>query len=401
MSTRLRLALPSLLVAAVMMIGLTGCDWDDTGASLFDPNHSAERPDPVVTEVVPAQTTLAGVGQVVIHGSNFSAVPDENVVLFAQERATVLEASPERLVVRAPSIEGEAVPVRVTVIGAMHYSQERSLRLIPAVTARGGLVPQESPRGIAVDEQGNVYASLFFGASPAGVIKITPENQREQFLAAQGWPYVDMAVHPDGHIYMARGALAVIYRVSLDDPAPPGPWLFQPAMGPINRLDVDEWGSIWAGGNSGNIHRIETDQSRTAHPFEGDIRGIAYGNGYLYISAVRSDVGGLWRAPVTASSLGEFEQVLDFAAMSGFSTFAPGDVVVRDDGNVFLGTGRAGFALLEVTPSGSWSSFYGNIPTMQPTLTGLAFGPNNYLYGARQGDNNNVVRIDLQWREGR
>lgn len=400
MSIRFRYALPSLLVAVIMMIAVSGCDWDDAGASLFDPNADPARPDAVVTEIVPAQTTLAGVGQVTIHGSNFSATPEENIVLFNDARATVLEASPERLVVRAPNVQGDAVQVRVTTVGAINYSQARPIQLLPAVTSLGGFAPQESPRGMVTDDQGNTYVAIFFGPNPAGVLRITPDNQREQFVAPEGWTYVDMTFHPDGQIYMARGALAVIYRMS-PETGQPGIWMFQPAMGPINRLEADEWGNIWAGGTSGNIHHITPAQERTSYPFAGDIRGISYHDGYLYVSGIREGVGALWRAAVTASGAGEFEDFLVFSQHAALDGATPADVLVRDDGSLFLATSRAEYALLHVQADGSWSSFYQPLSSMQPTLTGMSMGPNNYLYASRQGASPSVVRVDLQWREGR
>ncbi len=394
----------TIITTAFIMatVGLVaGCEADNLGGELFNPDHEYERPTPTINQVIPSARTLAGVGRVEILGSNFVSDPDETLVLFEGQRAQYLEApTTDRLVVRAPNVEGEAVPVHVTVLGAEFFADPYHIELIPAITERGGFVPQDSPRGIAVDDEGKVYVGMFFGASPSGVIRITPENEREQVVAPQGWAYVDLAIH-DNYMYMARGAVPIIYRVDLSNIETPNtPWMLMPAMGGINRLTVDEWGNIWAGGNSGNISHITPDQDRTPVPFQGDIRGLAYGNGFLYVSAIRNEVGGLWRVPVSASGAGEFEQILDFSTM-GFAAYNPGGVEVKDNGNVFIGTSSSSNALLEVSPGGEWKAFYSELPDMQPTLTGLALGPDNYLYGARQGVSEQVVRIDLQWEQGR
>jgi hypothetical protein len=403
MSTRLRYALPSLFVAAVMMIGLTGCDWDDSGASLFDPNFTAERPDPVITEIVPGQTTLAGVGRVTIHGSNFSSNPEENIVLFAEERATVLEASPERLVVRAPNVVADVVPLRVTVLGAMNYAGDRQLRLIPAVQRHGQLAQTDVPQGMTIDPDGNLYVGIIRGTSPQGVWRIDAgTGAADQIVAPQPWTYVDMAYHPDGNIYMVRGVLPVIYRIPLEGGAPQ---VFQqnPQLGQVNRIEVDGGGNLWVGGGGGNIVRVAMPGGeRTRYPFVGDVRGIVYRSGYLYVSAIRDNEGGLWRGSVDASGLiGEFQRLINFEDHSALAGATPADLVVRANGQVLLGTSRANYALLQVEQDGSWSSLYGNLSGVAPTFFSMELGSQNYLYAARQGTTFGIFRIDLQWQEGR
>jgi streptogramin lyase len=396
----------------IMALVVSACDLDNAGDSIFDPNFEHPDPNPTVERVEPTVTTLAGVGEVTIFGTNFSTVPEENLVLFDGERATVLEASPERLHVRVPNTTGENLQLRVTRVRSEFYSEARDHNLIPAVVRWGSLIEGlESPRGITMDADGNLFVAIFSGASPGGILRVSPDNEREQFVAPQGWTYVDMAYNPvDGQIYLARGALAVIYRMSPDNGAAPAVFTFQPALGPINRIAADEWGNIWAGGASNNIHRITPLTIATSYPLEGDIRGIDYGQGYVYVSLLRDGSAQLWRAPVDeAGTTGDFQSVLRFDDHPALAGATPGDVVVREDGSVFLGTSRstanARYALLHVQPDGSWRSFYGtgmgSLPSMLGTMSGLVLGPNNYLYAARQPGPNDVVRIDLQYQEGR
>jgi hypothetical protein len=401
MSTRLRYALPSLFVAAIMMIGLTGCDWDDSGASLFDPNFTAERPDPTITSISPNNWAFGGVGPVVITGTGFSSDPAQNVVLFNEERGQVLEASPERIVVRPPQIFGD-LNLRVTTLGALGYASGE-LNLRRAIEPFGGLTSVEAPRGIGVDGAGNVYAALF-GASPAGIAKFTPDGERTAHVPPQSWTYIDIAGASDGTLYLARGITPLIYRVPPEG-GPPTVFRNVGAGRQVNTVTIDQYGNVWAGGGLPDVYRVTQDNQLEVFPFTGVVRVIRAHGDYIYVAATRDNVNGIFRAPLDAAgNIGAFQPFFDFGGT--YNTQAPIRAMdIAADGTIYAG-GDFAESIVMVRPDGSSSPLYPGLNQMRPMVIGMAYSPEGFLYVSRVTTEtasltpgsppNTILRVDLR-----
>ena len=90
----------SLLVLILFIALFSNCGEDPT-PSLFDPD-APQGATPQIAEIIPAGSTLSGIGQVTIKGQNFSTVPAENFVFFNDVRAEVVSASTTELTVKTP-----------------------------------------------------------------------------------------------------------------------------------------------------------------------------------------------------------------------------------------------------------------------------------------------------------
>ena len=117
-----------LVTALVLLATLSACDFE--GSSLYDPD--AERNSaPVVTDVsAPFSVVLAGIDVVTVNGQNFSATPEDNIVVFDDGQGnsasgTVLSASPTQLEVRVPNLINPALRMRVAVIGSRQHRNAR------------------------------------------------------------------------------------------------------------------------------------------------------------------------------------------------------------------------------------------------------------------------------------
>jgi hypothetical protein len=402
------------LVALVLALTLAGCDGNDIGSSIFDPNWEAERPSPIVSSVEPTSTALAGVGRVVIHGENF--VPGETVVFFDGARATILEESTDRLVVRVPNYEADPAKLRVTVLGAEYFSEERDHRLIPAIRTRGAVLATEVPQGMTVDAAGNIYYATLRGGVPAGVIRIpaaAPATE-EPVSPPQGWTYVDLAMLPDGRIVLARGLAPLVYVL---DPAVGGiPTVYQQAggLGRVDRLTTDDQGNVWTTGLNVGVYRITPERQITHFPFPTDPRAIRVHDGHVYVLAARPTEGdaGVWRGAIINGTM-TFEPYFIFNDHTELAGATPQAMEVMPDGRLFVTTGRRGYYMVEIHPDGQWNTFYSNLATLQPQMTRLTLGPDNYLFAVRQATQYvtiggatttsapAIVRIDLNWQEGR
>jgi hypothetical protein len=395
----------TLLVLVVLAGFLAGCK-EDPPPSLFDPNY-AGGPQPVVTAIVPAagspppNTPLAGVTVITLTGSNFSVVPENNLVFFDAERAQVLEASATQLRVKAPLLIKDSIKVKVAVLGSELFSETILYKLEPAAELFGNLAAAMEPFGMTVDIAGNVYVSVLSGGVRDSVYKITPDGVRTGFsigLSSAVPRWGAMRVGP-GFIYVtARNA---IFRIPIAGGNAAG---YQANLGPatsaVNDLDFDQQGNLWTAGTSGLIFRITptTPPTVKSFSFPAETRSVRVFNSHLYAGGLTlpDSVEKVVRFPiVSADSLGPREDVFNFSSTyPGARILA---VTFALTGEMFIGTDSSGGSIVMVRPDGSSEKFYPGILSGQ-SIT-LAYGTGVDLYVSRSGATNaakKVIKVNTQ-----
>ncbi len=386
-----------MLISSLLIIA--SCDYGDA-PSLYDDDYEG-RPDPVISSVDPPEVALAGIGYITINGQNFSANADNNLVYFNDRKGTVLEASETQLRVRPPVMSGEDIRLRVSVLGAVSFSNTYSYELQLAVEeAWGDLADAQTPWGLAADNEGNVYVSIEGLDEFGGIKKITPDQDQSGYAPRQAWIYPYMKMGPDGHLYAARGpaTFPAIYSV------PPGggtasPWLLGSGLGRIRDFDFDEHGNIWGGGNNNPaIYRITPDKEVEAFPFEhSDVRSVRVFNGAVYVAAINDGTHNIWKFPFTEPGVvGEPELYFAFSheyGQAGAGAFA---ITFSADGEMFVGTDGPD-ALIIVYPDKSWEPFYPG--TMSPKNFAMTWGEGPNLFITREAFGNNeqkIIRVNTQ-----
>ncbi|NIP51976.1 MAG: hypothetical protein GWN00_33365, partial [Aliifodinibius sp.] len=105
-----------------------------------------------------ADGALSGIGQITINGSNFSPAIEKNAVFFGSTIAAVLSASESELIVQTPRVIGDSIEVKVSVVGALLYSDPIYYTIEPAAIELGGYgLLNEDLFAITVDANENVY----------------------------------------------------------------------------------------------------------------------------------------------------------------------------------------------------------------------------------------------------
>ena len=243
----------ALLITAVLCSTLSiGCD-SGTADSIYDPNRS-NLPDPVINEISPAGSALAGVDVVTITGSNFSTEVSDNLVYFGSDPGEVLEATANELRVFAPNSPQFEFQLRAAVLGAENFSNSLPYRLDPPFIEFGDVRDYEDIFGIATDASGNLYASLVAFGLPVGIIQITPEGERSDFIDTP-FPWIDIEFGPDKSLYGVRSVRAV-FR-STEGGAFQVHGVIPNSSTRLTTIAIDANGRIWAAGDNSEIYSIE------------------------------------------------------------------------------------------------------------------------------------------------
>ncbi|NNE35559.1 MAG: hypothetical protein HKN13_09990 [Rhodothermales bacterium] len=382
-----------------LMLSVAACDTDPS--TLFDPD-APFGPDPVISSIAPADSALAGVSVVTITGQNFSTTPGENLVYFGSTRAPTLSATATELTVRAPNEPSPDVTIKLAVIGAENFSNNIAYRLNPAATSFANVGGFEEPVGVTSDSDGNLYVSMLANSVPAGIQIVTPDGARSEY-ASSTFRWDDLALGPDGYLYAVRN-LRAVFRF------PPGgggqeTWTaLADRSVRLSAITFDDAGNLWGGGGNAQIFRIAPDKSVLIVDFDGIVSDMAVFSGFLYVAVEREGVSTVERLPLDASgNPGTVETYFSITNAVG-SDFIPGNALAfAATGELFVGTELPDPILL-VRPDGSWESLYPGV--LEPTVSGLAWGPDPFLYATKTpnadlGTEADIVRINTQLEGGR
>ena len=354
-------AIATLLVLSLQM---NGCKPQEN-PSLYDPNWKS-LPQPVVDSLSPAGSALAGIDTITIYGKNFSANKDSDGVYFNLtliSGPSIINASSNRLLVKAPTISGDTIQVRVFVIGAVGFSNTFNYGLVPAISAFSKLASGEAAYAICAGADSNLYVSLsnpnLSGTKDEGIFSVTSDGTRSAqyaFPSLAGNVYwAALAFGPNGYLYAAKGVRAV-YRFAPGGTSNAQVWASATSAS-FSDMDFDPNHTLWVGGNNQNIYRIMPDASVKGFPFSGNVRSIRYYNGYLYFAAnVGTAPSQVFRAPIVNDSLGTPQPYFDLSsdATGGTNIYA---ITFSSDGIMYAGTDSSDY-LIVVHPGGFFERPY-------------------------------------------
>lgn len=383
-----------LKVLAIMMIFilpvfLVGCE-NNYPDSIWNPK-AASSPQPVIEQIIPADSAYAGVGTIVIKGKNFSSKPEENLVFFSGHRAETVTATTTELTVQSPNIVGSDLEVKVAVHGAELFSKPMKYKLKAAVQEVGKFLESEMVEVVATDVAGNVYANI----EGKVIKKIAPDGETTHFADVSFLKANGMKMGPGNTLYVvfAAGRVKKIATIS-----PDGTEGTFTTMTKIPRdLDFDVNENIWVTGDK-DIYLVKPDKSKTKiKSFPLILEVVRVFDGHLYIYG-RDDASGeakIWRCAIQGETLGAEELVLDVAAATWLEGATVFTFTFSADGEMYLGTDHPNNAIFIYNMAdGSDSILFPGL--IGPKINSLNWDNGPYLYAVQQLEGtSNVLKIDL------
>lgn len=372
---------------ALLLVLASACDSGD-GASLYDPDNTGSA-SPTVSSVSPSGVVLAGVDEIVIAGTNFSATPSHNQVFFddgagSSAQGVVLEASTTSLRVKTPNLPNPNLRLRVAVRDAAAFSTPVPFPLEPAFVDFGDLDGGigEEVFGIASDGSGGVLVSLLSSGASRGIKRFAADGTRsDYFTSAQTW--FSLALASDNQLYGVRRIRAAFRLI---ENGAQQTLTAQPNGVTLAAIAADAAGNLWLAGSNadaanGAIYRVTTAGAVTAYPFAETVQDMVVAGGKLYAAAGTAGSGfAVWSFPVDATnSLGAGTVFYNATAELGGSVEVYA-VEASADGTVFVGTSAAD-PLIQVSQSGIATPLYPGV--LSPPISGLAWSAGSILYASK------------------
>lgn len=284
-----------IITTFLVGIILIGCA-EDPPASL-DQYPSQNLPTPTLSTLEPSTQALAGITEVTITGSNFSADARNNLVYFNGIPGTVLSGTTTLLTVKVPNVVADTVMVKIAVVGAQDFSNQYQYKMISAWQVYYPLDPiAEKAYGIILDNN-NLLLSLI----SKGVYKIpSPPDTLISYIPVGNntGKWDNFRYGPGGELYGVRSARGV-WKLA-ENVAPAAPWA-APSAGVIVALEFDSNQNLWALNNNNTIFKFKQDRTITSYPFSGVLRAIRLFNNDLYVAATKDNIEGVWRIPIDAN----------------------------------------------------------------------------------------------------
>jgi hypothetical protein len=369
-----------LIGSLFLLLFFTSCDTDVT--ELVDPPDTSGE-TPVIATVNPPDSVLAGITEITITGSNFSADMTKNIVFFDNIAAEILQVSATELVVKAPLYIKDSVNIKISIQGIEFFSDPYILHLKPAVVEIFG-DEDNVPSGITTDNFANIYFNLQFFGVNSGMKRFTPARVLEDFAGSSGSFYIELKYGRDGKVYGTRSP-TVRAIFSNEEGGNPVAIPVANSAAKLLTFDFDNNYNIWTGGTGGDIYRITEDGSdKLAFPFEPAIKSMRFFDGYLYAAAKMDSIESIYKIEVIdANTLGTPEIYFDVSA--NLNPYSVNAITFAADGRMFLGTDAEyddPNVLFVVNTDGSFNSWYPGVVT--GPIASFAWDTGDFLYYVRQ-----------------
>lgn len=381
-----------LFLASLMLIVLIGCEADNP-ASIFDESVSG-LPTPEISSVSPPDSTLAGIGEIIINGSGFSTEPGQNYVYFNKDRVAVVEASESQLTLNSPVTPMDSVMIKVANRGAYNFSDPVRYKLLNVFWEWGGFDEYDNIYGIAMDADENLYV-----AGSKVIDKVTPEGERlDDPFGTMIFPRASaMKIGPGGVLYIARNSKSM-YTIPPEG-GKADKWVSAP--GRVYDFDFSESGVMYVGGKNDDLYRLLPSGEGLSVGSYPDtyIKAVRVFDGYVYVGGAEESTEHhyVWRQKIISDDeLGEKEVYFDWSGTID-QTSEVLAITFAADGDMYVGT-NAPEAIIVVHPEGSYEALYPGV--LSPESYSMTWGSSTYLYINRRNDTDvtqrRVIKLNMQ-----
>lgn len=408
----------------ILLMIIAGCKEDPT-PSLYQPDEhaAANKNVPVITSITPDGGSYAGVGEIVINGSNFNPTQpynDKNQVVFSKPGAFVvgdiIAMTSTQITVASPVLVGDSVSVKVWSSGADPYSDTFVYKLKAAVATISTVDAKQGEANyhcVAVGPDETIYMAVEneVAQQDKGVIKVM-NNVGEvitkyptTFQIAEGIKF-----GPNNKLYVpfAVGRAKMIKSIDVTTGVESN---FATLTTIPRDLDFDPDLNMWVVARQSatalvpsDIIRISPDgsTSTTIATFDAYLKTVRVhvegGDTYVYVAGENPTTGEvkIWRNKVNAGgTLDAPEVVLDVAAASWLDG-SVNSITFSESGMMYISTTAQPDAIFKFDPATQAHEvlFPG---LLVPNIKYATWGNNLYMYAVQNivGGKANLLKVDI------
>jgi hypothetical protein len=414
----------------VSLFVLCACNHFDAPTEVWNPDKPLPK-GPYISNVLPANTAVAGVREITIIGQNFSTNPDSFFVRFGLQPLTIksisISATTDTIVISRPAIFGfNNISIMYPAsdsIAKYPYTIEKPITADAVVSTifSGDLLVMEADKGdtiwIADMPNSGVKLGHIYKLLPDGVTMTVFKDTAYLVPKINGKasvftnPFADLKVGPGGFLYTTfvlpnTSTSSSIYCMFPDSNTPK----VYATLSSNNaaKFDFDNNKNIYTGKNNG-LFLVKPDGTNssvgdyTGNITFGEIRVIKNSNNNKFVyaligaAAARPTFTQLYRSPINNDgTLGNKQLVYDVTADTAFSGCTISSINVKSDGTILLSlytnsavNGNQNYSLFVLENNGSLTPYYKDNTILPTGIDQLIWGSGRYLYLSKGQTNTN------------
>ena len=360
--------------------------------------------NPVINNVLPADSAIAGVRQIVIRGDHYlmAGGDDTTYVYIGGELAKVRSINEQEIIIERPRIYGDNMAISVEVPRALGVAKADYKVEIPVEPFSDFQYVASALSSFAIAPNGDLYI-----AASRRIYHLTADgiNLTEIiYLPSAFREMTDMKLGPGGYLYIARRD-EELYRL---DPNAENPEteLYAEFTEDVNYLDFDENGNIYAGDRDG-IWILNPDKIETFSGYHDDItiKHIRVFNGYVYVASTKA----IYKNIIldNMGSLGATEVVVDLSTIKKYSAGDITSFAIDINGMIIICLKNIpGQSIFVLENDGSIKPFYNN-NILPVNVDQIIYARDRYMYlnkgisilgGTETADSVRVYKMGLQYQ---
>lgn len=373
----------------VIFVIFTACEKYEEPPTIY--NHETEyATSPVINSIVPADSAIAGVREIIISGSNFAVNGvDTNWVKIGGIDAKIKSLTANEIVVYRPSSFGEGLNITVTIPTAISVASVEDYKVEEPLIEHGDFSTNTYPlRSIESDKNDNLYIGTrreIFKLSTDGIF-LEPINSKKYPSAFAKITCLKFGA--DGFLYAAISKKE-IYKIDINTGEQTE---YVKLKKNSEKLAFDSNGNLYAAKKDG-IFVVQSDLSITETLLYDDetINELRVYDGYLYVAIDEK----LSRNQIidAQGTLGDAEVILDLADIPEFGVGELLSFNVDEDGRFILAIqGHVAHSLFVLEKNGAVAPFY-NSNIIPMAVEQIIYGNDRFMYLSRGSLNKDSIRV--------
>ncbi|MCB9248634.1 MAG: IPT/TIG domain-containing protein [Ignavibacteriales bacterium] len=375
------------LLITLLFIGVISCNDYVEPPTIYNPDNKFTT-SPVITSILPADSAIGGVREIIINGNNFAVNGiDTNWVKIGGINAEIKSVTENEIVVYRPSSFGKGLNIIVVIPSALSVASVENYIIEEPIIEHGDFSTDSySLFSMETDLEDNLYIGTrreIQKLSADGIFLSTIGEYPSAFAKI-----TDLKFGPGGFLYAAISKKE-IYKIDISTGVETE---YIALSSTSEKIDFDSNGNLFAARRNG-IYVIEPNLTITETLlYDGNtINELRVLNDYLYVALD----GTLTRNKIldAQGKLGATEDILDLTSMPEFSVAQLSSFNMDEDGRIILAIkNHVTHSLFVLENNGSITPFY-YADIIPMAVDQIVYGNDRFMYLNRGSLVKDSVRV--------
>ncbi len=406
-----------ILGVLVLVSLLCSCVKYNEPPMIYEPDTRFSE-SPLITSIVPADSAAAGIREIKINGTNFSANKHLNRIYFNNLEGKIKSSTENEIVLYRPPVFGDSIIISLEVHGSLQYAK-KAYKIEQPISAYDNSAilntrPSDPLMSIEIDRN-ETYIYL---AKAYFIYRVPIDGgsieQYKRFSGADFTRIYDIKFGPGGYLYIAASKNK-IWRTQGEAGTSAETYVTLPsAVGVVDKIEFDQHGNLYTGKTKGlfviNTNKTVFNSNRYTSNFTfSDLKVFS---DYIYINASYngSDASipkkAIWRNRIfhtngQVDSVGQNEIVLNLSSHPQYANAIISSFTLDADGSLYLCLKTDNqICPLFIAEGGSLEPYYYDAILPQK-VDQIIWGQGRYLYLNRgvssyiQSDSAQLFRVGM------